>query len=120
MTDQEQPLTHQPAPDAGPVSRTTTRWLYPALAVTGIAVGVFIIAAGFYLLFAPASWHPSWHTAHTAQTSCCATMGADMAKMRADMANGMTSMKDEMKDMPCMAAMHSMPSMSPTPPTPAR
>jgi hypothetical protein len=34
-----------------PTTATWTRWLYPTLAITGIAVGIFIIVAGVYLVF---------------------------------------------------------------------
>ncbi len=33
----------------------STRWLYQALAIVGIAVGIFIIAAGLYLVIFPMS-----------------------------------------------------------------
>lgn len=33
----------------------STRWLYQALAIVGIAVGIFIIAAGLYLVIFPVS-----------------------------------------------------------------
>ncbi|WP_165605692.1 hypothetical protein [Mycobacterium kubicae] len=89
----------EPARATAP-SRTSTRWLYPALAVTGIAVGIFIIAAGVYLLFV----HPS--TSHGAPQNCCKSMEADMKKMMDDPKMPMNK--------PSMPA---MPSMSPTPPS---
>lgn len=38
-----------------PTTPQSTQWLYQALAIVGIAVGVFIIAAGLYLLIFPMS-----------------------------------------------------------------
>ncbi|OCB23445.1 hypothetical protein [Mycobacterium intracellulare] len=93
MTD----TTSAPAPHRAP-----TRWLYAALAVTGIAVGIFVIAAGVYLLFV----HPS--SGHVAQQDCCKSMEADMKKMMDDPKMPMNK--------PSMPAMPSMsPSMSPMP-----
>ena len=43
-----------------PVTPDRTHWLYQTLAVVGIALGVFIISAGLYLLIFP--------------TPCCAGM----------------------------------------------
>ena len=83
--------------------RTWTRWLYPVLAVTGIAVGVFVIAAGVYLLFV----HPS--SGHSAQQDCCKSMEADMKKMMDD-----PKMPMNKPSMPAMPPMP-MPGMSPTP-----
>lgn len=101
MTDQD-----QPAADTGTTSPTKSRparmrWLYPTLAVTGIAVGIFIIGAGLFLLFAPAGWHP-------AKKDCCAAMEAKMKNM-----------KEDMKNMPCMGSTPSMPGMSPMPGMPS-
>ena len=70
--------------DAAPTTRprpTWTRWLYPTLAATGIAVGLFVIVAGVYLLFFV---NPS--SGHSAQPDCCKSMEADMKKMMGDMA----------------------------------
>lgn len=101
MTDQD-----QPAADTGSTSPTQTRparmrWLYPTLAVTGIAVGIFVVAAGLFLLFAPAGWHPG-------KKDCCASMEAKMQ-----------TMKDDMKNMPCMGSTPAMPGMSPMPGMPS-
>jgi hypothetical protein len=96
-----------PASTAHPV---WTSWLYRTLALTGIAVGLFVIAAGVYLLF----WHPG--AGHTAQQDCCKSMEADMKKMMDD-----PNMKKMMEDpkMPMnkgpMTPMSPMPSMSPMP-----
>lgn len=38
-----------------PVTPQSTHWLYQALAIVGIAVGIFIIAAGLYLVMFPMS-----------------------------------------------------------------
>lgn len=85
------------------------KWLYRGLAMTGIAVGIFIIAAGLYLLSAS----PSWYTERSAQTQGCAAVQAEMKKMKADMEKRMKGMH---------GGMPNMPSMSPTPnmPTPPR
>lgn len=105
MTEPNQPTADQPATDTDATSLSRTRgarmrWVYPILAVTGIAVGIFVVAAGLYLLFAPASWHP-------AKKDCCASMEA---KMKA--------MKEDMQNKPCMGSTASMPSMSPAPSMP--
>lgn len=81
-----------------PATRTWTRWLYPALAVTGIAVGVFVIAAGLYLLFA--------------NPSCCASMEGGM-RCCAAMQENMRSMMEGMPSMPNMPSMPSTPMPSP-------
>lgn len=95
------------APAAAP-RRTSTRWLYPALAVTGIAVGIFVIAAGAYLLFV----HPS--SGHAAQQDCCKSMEADMKKMMDDPKMPMN--KPSMSPMPpSMSPMPSMPMPTRTP-----
>ena len=98
-------------------------WVYRALALTGIAVGIFIIAAGLWLLFAPPSWY-------NARTNHCASMEADMKQMMADMKNQMKGMQGGMQNTPGMSPMPStsmspmpnMPSMSPMPnmPMPSR
>lgn len=36
-----------------PTTPNRSHWLYQALAIVGIAVGIFIIAAGMYLLIFP-------------------------------------------------------------------
>ena len=87
---------------ATPPQPTRSRWLYPTLALTGIAVGIFVIFAGVYLLFV----HPS--SGHAAQQDCCKSMEADMKKM-------MDGPKMPMNK-PSMPAMSPMPSMSPAPP----
>jgi hypothetical protein len=97
---------------ANPPTRTWTRWLYPTLAVTGIAVGIFVIVAGAYLLFV----HPS--SGPAAQQDCCKSMEADMKKMMDDPKMPMN--KPSMPAMPSMSPMP--PSMSPMPsmPMPSR
>ncbi len=84
---------------------TWTRWLYPALAITGIATGTFIVVAGLYLLIAQPSW--GGPVKNSDMQSCCESMKADMKKMM-----------DDMKNMPSMSPMPSMPSMSPMPSMP--
>jgi len=96
--------------DAAPTTRprrTWTRWLYPTLAATGIAVGLFVIAAGVYLLFV----HPS--SGHSAQQDCCKSMEADMKKMMDDPKMPMN--KPSMPAMPSSMPPSPMPGMSPTP-----
>ncbi len=97
----EEPMT-ETAP-ATPPHPTWTRWLYPTLAVTGIAVGIFVIFAGVYLLFG----HPG--SGHPAQADCCQSMEADMKKMMDDPKMPMNK--------PPMPPMSPMPSMSPAPGT---
>lgn len=98
------------APATTSMTPPRTRWLYPAFAITGIAVGIFVIAAGLYLLFA----HPN----------CCGGMGGDMpccAAMREDMKKMMDGMKMPMSNTPNMPSMSPMPSMPNMPmPTPGR
>lgn len=71
-----------------------TRWLNPALAITGIAVGIFIIVAGIYLVFwqQPSGYaHMMTAGAPTAQSmDCCASMMKGM-KMPAENKPGMPS-----------------------------
>lgn len=62
--------------------------LYQILAITGIAVGIFVILAGSYFLIA--------------RPGC----GMDMSNMK---------MMDKSMDMPSMSPMPPMPSMSPMP-----
>ncbi|WP_186272466.1 hypothetical protein [Mycobacterium kubicae] len=95
------------APAAAP-HQMSTRWLYPALAVAGIAVGIFVIAAGVYLLFV----HPN--SGHAAQQDCCKSMEADMKKMMDDPKMPMN--KPSMSPMPpSMSPMPSMPMPTRTP-----
>gem|GEM_PF-3690737 len=99
-----------------PPTRTWTRWLYPTLAVTGIAVGIFVIVAGAYLLFV----HPS--SGHSAQPDCCKSMEADMKKMMDDpkMPMNKPSMQPSMPPMSPMPSMPPTPGMSPMPSMPTR
>jgi hypothetical protein len=83
-----------------PTNATWTRWLYPALAITGIAVGIFIVVAGVYLLFFAHSG--CCGSMHAAKDDCCASMMKDMKNMK----------------MPSTPSMSPMPGMSPTPNTP--
>lgn len=106
MSDPSHPAADQPGTDAGPENRTNTRpvksrWVFPTLAITGVAVGIFIVGAGLFLLFAPSSWHP-------AKKDCCVSMEAKMK-----------TMKDDMKNMPCMGSPASMPGTSPMPGMPS-
>lgn len=102
------------APAASPRAKRT-RWLYPTLAVTGIAVGIFVIFAGVYLLFV----HPN--SGHAAQPDCCKSMEADMKKMMGDPKMPMNQpamppMSSMPPSMPPMSpSMSPMPGMSPTP-----
>lgn len=65
-----------------PTTPGWTRWLNPTLAITGIAVGIFIIGAGLYLLFAaPSGCHSMMKAAPppAAQSKdCCDSMMKDM------------------------------------------
>jgi len=118
-------MTETETAPAAPPHRTWTRWLYPTLAVTGIAVGIFVIVAGAYLLVV----HPS--PGHSAQPDCCKSMEADMKKMMDDPNMPMKKMMDDpnmpmnkpsmppMQSMPpSMPPMSPMPSMSPAPGVP--
>jgi hypothetical protein len=105
-------MTETDTAPAPPPHRTWTRWLYPTLAVTGIAVGIFVVFAGVYLLFV----HPS--SGHSAQPDCCKSMEADMKKMMTD--PNMPMNKPSMPPMSSMSpsmppSMSPMPGMSPTP-----
>jgi hypothetical protein len=91
---------------AAPPRPTWTRWLYPVLAVTGIAVGIFIIVAGAYLVFFV---HPG--SGHASQPDCCKSMEADMKKMMDDPKMPMNKPSVP----PSMPPMSPMPSMSPEP-----
>jgi hypothetical protein len=100
--------------DTAPVTRPnprSTRWLYPTLAVTGIAVGVFLIVAGVYLLFLQPS------SGHSAQQDCCKSMEADMKKMMDDPKMPMN--KPSMPPMSPMPSAKPGPGMSPMPSAPA-
>jgi hypothetical protein len=97
--------------DTAPVTRTNprwTRWLYPTLAVTGIAVGVFLIVAGVYLLFVQPS------SGHSAQQDCCKSMEAGMKKMMDD-----PKMPMNKPSMPPMPSASPGPGMPPMPSAPA-
>jgi hypothetical protein len=97
--------------DTAPVTRSnprSTRWLYPTLAVTGIAVGVFFIVAGVYLLFLQPS------SGHSAQQDCCKSMEADMKKMMDD-----PKMPMNKPPMPPMPSANPGPGMPPMPSAPA-
>jgi hypothetical protein len=98
-------MTDTTATAPAPTSATWTRWLYPALAITGIAVGIFIVVAGVYLLF-------------FAHSGCCGSMNAAKDDCCASMKD-MKDMKMPMGQMPSMPSMSPTPSMSPMPNTPA-
>lgn len=89
---------------------TWTRWLYRILAMTGIAVGIVVIVAVLYLLFAqPGCCHSMMKADPPATQSkdCCASMMKDM--------------KMPMEKMPSMSPMPRMPSMPNMPiPAPSR
>lgn len=105
--------TATPATPA-PTEPPWTRWLYRILAITGIAVGIFIIVAGLYLLIA--------QPGH--KTCCDAKSPTTTTSQTKDDKSCCASMKDAMKNMPSMPPMSPMPSMSPMPtmpmPTPGR
>ena len=90
-----------------PTTPTRTRWLNPILAITGIAVGIFIIVAGIYLVF----WQPS---------GCNHMMKADPPAMQSMdcCASMMKGMKMPMENKPSVSPMPGMPS-TPNMPTPA-
>lgn len=117
MTDQSQPTADNPAGTA-PSTAARVRWVYPALAVTGIAVGIFIIVAGIYVFFVQPS------ASYPAKQDCCASMEGDMKKMMADMKTQMQQAPNmtSMPNMPPMPSMSPMPTMSPPQgtPTPSR
>ena len=98
------------SPPASTPHSVWTSWLYRTLALTGIAVGIFVIAAGAFLLF----WHPG--AGRSAQQDCCKSMEGDMKKMMDD-----PNMKKMMEDpkMPMnkgpMTSMPPMPGPSPMP-----
>lgn len=97
MTD-----TATPTSPSTPATPTWTRWLYPILAVTGIAVGIFVIGAGLYLVFLqPSGCHSMMKAdapaAPAAQPKdCCADM--------------MKGMKMPMENVPSKSPMPGMPS----------
>lgn len=90
-----------------PTAPAWTRWLYPILAITGIAVGIFIIGAGLYLVFLqPSDCHSMMRADPPATQSkdCCADM--------------MKGMKMPMENMPPKSPMPGTPFMPM--PTPSR
>lgn len=76
-----------------PTTPAWTRWLNPVLAITGIAVGIFIIVAGIYLVF----WQPSGDH-HMMRADAPATQSMDCC------ASMMKSMKMPMENKPNMPA----------------
>ena len=96
-----------------PTAPNWTRWLYPILGITGIAVGLFIIGAGIYLIFLQSSSYGSTTRAEMSASQmkeCCESMMKDMKDM-----------KMPMESTPSMSPMPGMPSMPNTPaPTPSR
>ena len=90
---------------SAPPTPTWTRWLYPILAITGIAVGIVVIVAVVYLLFAQQGCCHSMMKADppAAQSmDCCASMMKDM------------KMKDmKMPPGPGMPSMPNMPMPAP-------
>jgi hypothetical protein len=101
--DEEEPMTE--TTPATPPHPTWNRWLYPTLAVTGIAVGIFVIVAGAYFLFFV---HPS--SGHSAQQDCCKSMEGDMKKMMDDPKMPMNKPSAPMpSSIPPMSPMPSMP-----------
>ena len=103
-------MTETETAPAAPPHRTWTRWLYPTLAVTGIAVGIFVIVAGAYLLFVQPN------SGHSAQPDCCKSMEADMKKMMDDPKMPMNKPSMPMSPMP---SANPGPGMSPVPSAPA-
>lgn len=95
-------MTESTPATSTPTRPAWTRWLYPAAAITGIAVGIFIIVAGLYLVFA----QPNCGGAMKDGMPCCAEMKQNMKHKM-----------DDMKNMPGMPSPSQMPSM-PTPPMP--
>lgn len=83
-----------------PTATTWTRWLYPILAITGIAVGISVIGAVCYLVFAQPGCCPAMMKADAPTTQskdCCASM--------------MNDKKMPIENMPRMSPMPGMPSM---------
>ena len=90
-----------------PTTPSWTRWLYPILGITGIAVGIFVIVAGLYLVFFQPSGCDRMMAdppPATQSKDCCASM--------------MKGMKMPMENKPSMSPMPGMPS-TPNMPTPA-
>lgn len=79
--------------EIAPTAGTRPQRLYQALAITGIAVGIFVIAAGLYLLIA--------------RPSCC-----DFMNM------GSNKMMEQPMNAPSMSPMPAMPTASAPAPTP--
>jgi len=96
-------MTENTPATSTPTRPAWTRWLYPAAAITGIAVGIFIVVTGLYLVFA----QPNCGGAMKDGMSCC-------AEMKEHMKHKMDDMKNK-SDMPSMSPMPSMP----MPPMPA-
>ena len=99
-----------------PTAPNWTRWLYPILGITGIAVGLFVIGAGSYLIFLQSSSYGSTTRAEMSASQmkdCCESMMKDMKDM-----------KMPMPGMPSTPSMSPMPGMPSTPnmpaPTPGR
>jgi len=80
--------------EIAPTAGTRPQRLYQALAITGIAAGIFIIAAGLYLLIA--------------RPSCCDSMNMGSNKM----------MMEQPMNAPSMSPMPGMPTASAPAPTP--
>ncbi|BCO58287.1 hypothetical protein [Mycobacterium intracellulare] len=80
---------------------TWTRWLYRILAIVGIAVGIVVIIAVVYLLFA--------------KSDCCSMMKADppAAQSKDCCASMMKGMKMPMENRPSMSPMPNMPMPAP-------
>lgn len=88
---------------SAPPTPTWTRWLYPILAITGIAVGIVVAVAVIYLLVAQPGRCDSTMKADPpgAQSmDCCAAM---MKNMKMPPGPGMPSMPN-MPPMPNMPA----------------
>jgi hypothetical protein len=89
-------------------SPTWARWLYPALVTTGIAVGIFIIATGLYLLIAQPGSH----------SDCGDAKGPAATASQANDDKGCCeAMKQQMENMPrpSRPSKAPMPNMSPMP-----
>ena len=71
-----------------PTAPAWTRWLYPILAISGIAVGIVVIVAVLYLLFAQPGCCGCMMKADAPTTQskdCCASMMKDMKGMKMPM-----------------------------------
>ena len=89
-----------------PTAPNWTRWLYPILGITGIAVGLFIIGAGIYLIFLQSSSYGSTTRAEMSASQmkeCCESMMKDMKDM-----------KMPMESKPSMSPMPNMPTPTPS------